>query len=582
MSASGSSSNASNTLTNAYDANGNATSLNGKATTIGLGNTLLNDGTWTYTYDADGNVVSQVGDAGGSKAGWEYDFTYDNRNRLMTVTEKYEGQTSQVIAYTYDVFNNLIGRTDTTYSDGTPTGSTTQRYVYDGANVVLAFDGNGNLTDRYLWGPGVNQLLADEHFSLSGSNQLPSAAGTTLWALGDNQNTVRDLVADNGTLGAHIAYSPFGQQVQVSTSYVNSTYSTVVAGFAFGYDGEYTDNVTGDQLHGVRWYDPSSQRWLTPDPAAADENLYRYCGNAPTDGTDPSGFDDWGTVASPPFAVKGIPPLGDSIQPTPQTPQLTPPTPTPTPPSYGDATISNDSAMGGGSESTDRYGTALNSGHGFGTYEVTSANSGSTTPQVLKAVRYISGELYSDLDKTAEGEPYTKLAKLDWFPRIDRTGYHFSQVLRGNQASAEATFFIVFEVAGDADDYKLFLDETGSSYTYRTSTGATRSVLSGAGEKEITKAYDTINSKYSVSANTQGHVPWHNCLCNSLMIYFDKPDVFKFVSRYDPGAQEGDIGVSHTINQVFTVKYKDGKTVGTYKNSVTIDLNGNLRTSNFP
>lgn len=41
----------------------------------------------------------------------------------------------------------------------------------------------------------------------------------------------------------------------------------------------------------VRWYDPTVGRWLTEDPAAADENLYRYCGNAPTDGIDPSGME---------------------------------------------------------------------------------------------------------------------------------------------------------------------------------------------------------------------------------------------------------------------------------------------------
>ena len=40
----------------------------------------------------------------------------------------------------------------------------------------------------------------------------------------------------------------------------------------------------------VRWYDPTVGRWLSEDPAAADENLYRYCGNAPTDGIDPSGL----------------------------------------------------------------------------------------------------------------------------------------------------------------------------------------------------------------------------------------------------------------------------------------------------
>jgi len=103
--------------------------------------------------------------------------------------------------------------------------------------MVLAFDGNDNLTDRYLWGPAVDQVLADEHFSLSGSNQLPSSPGTTLWALGDNQNTVRDMVIDAGVLAEHIAYSPFGQQVQISSSYVNPTYTAAVANFAFPESG---------------------------------------------------------------------------------------------------------------------------------------------------------------------------------------------------------------------------------------------------------------------------------------------------------------------------------------------------------
>jgi RHS repeat-associated protein len=44
-----------------------------------------------------------------------------------------------------------------------------------------------------------------------------------------------------------------------------------------------------------RWYDPSVGRWLSEDPsglAGGDDNLYRYCGNGPTDGTDPSGLAD--------------------------------------------------------------------------------------------------------------------------------------------------------------------------------------------------------------------------------------------------------------------------------------------------
>ena len=196
------------------------------------------------------------------------------------------------------MLENLIGRTVT---GGTSPG--TQHYVFDGTNMVLAFDGNDNLTDRYLSGPAVDQVLADEHFSWSsGSNQLPGPTTpfSTLWALGDNQNTVRDVVTDAGVSAEHTAYNPFGEALPSTgtgaMSYVNPTYETALADMTFGYTGTYTDPLTGLQLHGVRWYNPASQRWLTQDPLglAADTNPYRYCGNAPTIYVDPSGLADHG------------------------------------------------------------------------------------------------------------------------------------------------------------------------------------------------------------------------------------------------------------------------------------------------
>ncbi len=239
----------------------------------------INGSAATSAYDLAGNMTTTPEP---SATGGALTCVYDAWNRLVQVSAASTG-TIQA-KYQYDGTGRQIGRTDTTYGTGGTT--TTQRYVFDGTNMVLAFDGNGNLTDRYLWGPAVDQVLADEHFTISGTptNQLPSAPGNTLWALGDNQNSVRDLVNDAGTLEQHVAYSPFGQQVAAQSSNPGNV------AFAFGYTGTYTDSVTADQLHGVRWYDPASQRWLTQDPAAADVNLYRYCGNAPTNWVDPSGL----------------------------------------------------------------------------------------------------------------------------------------------------------------------------------------------------------------------------------------------------------------------------------------------------
>jgi RHS repeat-associated protein len=69
----------------------------------------------------------------------------------------------------------------------------------------------------------------------------------------------------------------------------------------FGYTGTYTDTVTADQLHGVRWYDPASQRWLSEDPigTAGGIDLYEYCGDQPTLATDPTGEKPVGVVYAP-------------------------------------------------------------------------------------------------------------------------------------------------------------------------------------------------------------------------------------------------------------------------------------------
>ena len=83
----------------------------------------------------------------------------------------------------------------------------------------------------------------------------------------------------------HIAYSPFGQQIVTAAG----AFSTEAVA-AFGYTGAYTDVVTGDVHNGVRWSTPRASAG-SRRTRFADENLYRYCGNGPTDGTDPSGLD---------------------------------------------------------------------------------------------------------------------------------------------------------------------------------------------------------------------------------------------------------------------------------------------------
>jgi RHS repeat-associated protein len=277
--------------TYSWDDNGNSTKT---GWITGAGNRLLSDGTYSYVYDESGHIVQR------STSTAETDYFWDNRGRLFSVKDYTKSGTTltqiQQVDYGYDAFNDLISRTSTPYTSGNPstTGVITTRFVYDlpGGNAVLAFNGNGSMTDRYLWGPAVDQILADERFAPTGSNQMPSTAGTTYWALTDNENTVRDWVT-YGSLVDHIIYDSFGKVFSHSNSSVT---------FAFGHNGVFQDVATGLEYHsqpstGVpgRWYNPAIQRWMSEDPAglAVDSNPYRYVRNSPINAVDPSGLIDY-------------------------------------------------------------------------------------------------------------------------------------------------------------------------------------------------------------------------------------------------------------------------------------------------
>ena len=63
----------------------------------------------------------------------------------------------------------------------------------------------------------------------------------------------------------------------------------------FGYAGQYTDAATGLQYLRARYYDPTTQQFLTVDPLLAQtEQAYAYAGGSPTNGSDPSGMDSAG------------------------------------------------------------------------------------------------------------------------------------------------------------------------------------------------------------------------------------------------------------------------------------------------
>jgi RHS repeat-associated protein len=272
-----------------YDDNGNRIGTN---IVQGDPNRIVSDGTWTYAYDDEGNLTSRTATNGVAQL-----FTYDYRNRLTKI-ELVNGSTTYfTLDYQYDTFNRRVSRTRTQQLSATGgegggpiTEITAQRFVYDGDNVVFDFDSFSTsfvLARRYLFGPQVDQILAQENVRPGGQPILLTSPARVYWTLTDNLGSVRDLMANDGTqvYGGHYKYDVFGRILDGDTPLTRYLFT-----------GREYDLDTELQYNRNRWYDPASGRFLSEDPigfAGDPSNLYRYVGNGPTNATDPSGLYAW-------------------------------------------------------------------------------------------------------------------------------------------------------------------------------------------------------------------------------------------------------------------------------------------------
>jgi RHS repeat-associated protein len=192
-----------------------------------------------------------------------------------------------IVNYAYDPFDRLVRRTVSYNDNGMITAGTDSFFSWFNNQINLQFDGPSasDLSHRYLWGPNVDQILADEQIS-----DLTSP-GNIVWPLTDNLGTTTDLAiydssTSTTTLAIHRNFWSFGG-IYSQNYYVQNAPSIL-----FGYTGAFYDTETRLQYNRERWYDYNLGRWLSQDPmgfAAGDTNLSRYVGNSPTNAIDPSG-----------------------------------------------------------------------------------------------------------------------------------------------------------------------------------------------------------------------------------------------------------------------------------------------------
>ena len=212
-----------------------------KLTSIAQGGTTVK----SYTYDAAGRTKTVVTSAGTTT------LTYDYESRVTGITYP----SSATNSFSYNGLDARVGKVD---SGGTAT------YRRDGAGVTASVLSDGGA----VYTPGVSQRRG----------------GATTYDLADRLGTATKQTSASTTTTGSRSYDAFGLMV--------ASTGTPLGPFGFAGGHEYQeDGDSGLKLLGHRYYDASTGRFLTRDPARDGRNWYGYCGNNPSARVDAEGLE---------------------------------------------------------------------------------------------------------------------------------------------------------------------------------------------------------------------------------------------------------------------------------------------------
>lgn len=269
---------------------------------------LVSDWRYFYFYDENGNLISKQ--AKGLKE--VTNFTYSTDNQLLGFKVYIAGEVDleklwtptsvpfKEVNYVYDAIGRRIQKRvhDFNHPDD-PLKTFTRRYVYDGEDILLEYDGENQLLARYTHsGMGADDILAADITEEGGEAALAQQGpgSHSYFYLKDGNGTVTDIVDSSGKRVQHYVYSAFGEILRVQNGVGQDVTAAPVVATSFTFTGREYDRESGYYYYRARYYDPILGRFLQKDPHPGSlsvpitvVNGYAYAGNNPFNFADPSG-----------------------------------------------------------------------------------------------------------------------------------------------------------------------------------------------------------------------------------------------------------------------------------------------------
>ena len=230
----------------------------------------------TFGYDADGNTTNDG----------RWTLTWDGENRLVNLTSLNTTPSASRLKldFAYDGKGRRIQKIVSAWNGSAYVAQSTNRFVYDGWNLVAELNNVNGLIRSYVWGldlsgneqgaGGVGGLLQVAYYGAQTTNCFAAYDG--------NGNLTALVNAADGSVFATYEYDPFGQTIRATGPMAKAD--------PFRFSTKYQDDETDWVYYGYRYL--RDGRWLSRDPIEEidNPNLYSFVGNVPVSSYDIHGL----------------------------------------------------------------------------------------------------------------------------------------------------------------------------------------------------------------------------------------------------------------------------------------------------
>ncbi len=234
--------------------------------------------TETFAYDADGNLTKD--------GRWSY--TGDAENRITSFTRISSAPSGAKVKVDcqYDSRWRRTQKIVSTWNGSGSTAQSTNRFVYDGWNLVAILNHTNGLVQSFAWGTdasGTLQGAGGVGGLISMTVHQGTNAGAYFYCYDGNHNVVALVNAANGALAGQWEYDAFGNLLRATGPLAFEN--------PFLFSTKFYDWETRFYYYGYRYYDPDTGRWPSRDPLGelGGLDLYGFVANNPINAFDPDG-----------------------------------------------------------------------------------------------------------------------------------------------------------------------------------------------------------------------------------------------------------------------------------------------------